>query len=293
MASDGLVTRATRLARRAVERGRNGASPSPPPKPERWDPLQTSAMYSWHMANGADTRPQYLWPLIHAAHVARALGMPKIAALEFGVAGGNGLLAMERAAALVTEMSGTEVEIYGFDTGSGMPAPTDPRDAPFLIEPSYFDMDEAALRARLTTAELVIGPVGETVPAWAAGSHAPIGFIAFDLDYYSSTVEAFRVLEGEFDAYMPRVQCYFDDTFGYGWTEFMGVHAAIAEYNAASQRRKIGKIHGLRFELPPHEFQQAWHEKMYVFHLFDHPRYGDFEGKVDERWFEAHRLRPE
>lgn len=292
--ADGLVTRAARVARRVVERGRNGAAPAAPPpaKPGAWDPLQTSALYTWCVANGADTRSQYLWPLIHAAHVARALGMPKIAALEFGVAGGNGLLALERAAATATELSGTEIEIYGFDTGSGMPAPTDPRDAPFLIEPSYFDMDEEALRARLSTAQLVLGPVGETVPRWAEGEHAPIGFIAFDLDYYSSTVEAFRVLEDEPERFLPRVPCYFDDTFGYGWTEFMGVHAAIDEYNGAHDQRKLGKILGLRFELPPHEFQQAWHEKMYVFHLFDHPRYADFEGKVDDRWFEAHRLQP-
>jgi hypothetical protein len=293
------VSKAARAARSAVGRARNGGAASGPaavasyPKPERWDPLQTSPMYAWCMANGADTRPQYLWPLIHASHVARALGIPRISALEFGVAGGNGLLALERAAAQATSLSGTEIDIFGFDTGSGMPAPTDPRDAPFLIEPSYFDMDEAALRSRLDRAELVLGPVAETVADWAASGHAPIGFVAFDLDYYSSTVEAFRVLEGAPERMLPRVQCYFDDTFGYGWTEFMGVHAAIDEFNSAHDQRKIGKILGLRFELPPHEFQAAWHEKMYVFHLFDHPRYADFEGKVDERWFEAHRLRPE
>jgi hypothetical protein len=286
-----VVSRAARAARSALDRVKDDTTPpAAPPKPDRWDPLQTSAMYAWCMANGADTRPQYLWPLIHAAHVARSLGIPRIAALEFGVAGGNGLLAMERAAATVTELSGTEVEIYGFDTGSGMPEPTDPRDAPFLIEPSYFDMDEAALRARLTSAQLVIGPVGETVPQWSLGEHAPVGFIAFDLDYYSSTVQAFGVLEGEVDKMLPRVPCYFDDTFGYGWTEFMGVHAAIAEFNESHDNRKLGKIHGLRFELPRAEFQEQWHEKMYVFHQFDHPRYADFEGKVDERWFEAHRL---
>jgi hypothetical protein len=152
-------------------------------------------------------------------------------------------------------------------------------------------MDEAALRARLTTAELVLGPVGQTVPTWAAATHAPIGFIAFDLDYYSSTREAFQVLGGDAERSLPRVPCYFDDTFGYGWTEFMGVHAAIGEFNEANDQRKIGKIHGLRFELPSHEFQLQWHEKMYVFHQFDHPRYADFEGKVDDRWFEAHRLK--
>jgi hypothetical protein len=291
-AAGDLVSRAARAARSALGRPQaNGSAGPPPQKPDRWDPLQTSALYAWCMSSGADTRPQYLWPLIHASHVARSLGIPRIAALEFGVAGGNGLLALERAAGIATELSGTEVDVLGFDTGSGMPEPTDPRDAPFLIEPSYFDMDEAALRARLTKAELVLGPVGETAPAWAAGDHAPVGFIAFDLDYYSSTVEAFAALDGDAERMLPRVPCYFDDTFGYGWTEFMGVHAAIAEFNESHDRRKIGKIHGLRFELPRNEFQDAWHEKMYVFHQFDHPRYADFEGKVDERWFAAHRLK--
>lgn len=283
-----LRARAAHIARRAVDR-----TPAAPPKPERWDPTQTSAMYAWCMAKGVDTRPQYLWPLIHAAHVARALGIGRIAAIEFGVAGGNGLLAMERAAAAATELSGTEVEIFGFDTGAGMPASADPRDAPFLIEPSYFEMDEAALRARLGAAELVLGRVEETVPGWAVGGHAPVGFIAFDLDYYSSTAQALKLLEGDPERMLPRVPCYFDDVFGYGWTEFMGVHAAIDEFNAGNERRKIARILGLRFELPVAEFHHPWHEKMYVAHAFDHPRYGDFEGRIDDRWFEAHRLQPD
>jgi hypothetical protein len=287
-----FVSRARRAARRALAAARDDSQPAGPHKPDRWDPVSTSAMYAWCMANGADTRPEYLWPLIHATHVARALGIPKIASIEFGVAGGNGLLAMERAAAMASELSGTEVDVFGFDTGSGMPAPEDPRDAPFLVEPAYFAMDEAALRARLDRAELVLGPVAETVPAWAQAGHAPIGFIAFDLDYYSSTVQAFRVLEGDPQRMLPRVPCYFDDIFGYGWTEFMGARAAIDEFNDGSERRKIAKIHGLRFELPAHEFQAPWHEKMYLFHVFDHPRYADFEGRVDERFLEAHRLRP-
>jgi hypothetical protein len=245
------------------------------------------------MQNGYATRPQYLWPLLHAAHVARALDIPRIAALEFGVAGGNGLLALERAADAATELSGTQVDIFGFDTGAGMPAPTDPRDAPWLIAPAYFKMDEQALRARLRRAHLVLGPVSETVLEWARSGHAPIGFIAFDLDYYSSTIEAFKVLEGEPERLLPRVPTYFDDLFGYGWTEFTGEHAAIAEFNETQSQRKIAKIHGLRFELPPSEFQQPWHEQLYLIHVFDHPRYAEREGRVDDRWFEAHRLQPE
>jgi hypothetical protein len=262
------------------------------PRPERWDPTMTSAFYLWCVQNGVDTRPQYLWPLLHAAHSARALGVPRIAALEFGVAGGNGLLALERAAAAAAELSGTEIEIFGFDTGTGMPPPADLRDAPWLVEASYFEMDEAALRARLGRAELVLGQVAESLPAWAAAGHAPVGFVAFDLDYYSSTLEAFQLFEGEVaERLLPRVMCYFDDLFGQGWTDFMGVRAALEEFNASHDQRKIGKIHGLRFELPPSEAGEQWHEKLYVTHLFDHPRYAEREGRIDERWFEAHRLR--
>jgi hypothetical protein len=277
-----------RAARAAVARRRGGA-----PHPAGWDPTQTSALYVWCVQNGVRARPQYLWPLLHATHAARALGHPSIAALELGVAGGNGLLEMERAAAAATELSGTEVEIFGFDTGTGMPPPVDHRDAPWLIEPSFFSMDEAALRARLDRAQLVLGPVAETVPRWRRSGHPPIGFVAFDLDYYSSTMEAFELLEGDPERLLPRVPCYFDDVFGYGWTEFTGELAAIDEFNGSHDRRKIAKIHGLRFELPREEFQQAWHEKLYLVHLFDHPRYADREGAVDESWFEAHRLPPE
>ncbi len=284
---------AARVARRArgVARAPQGSADAPPSV--RWDPTQTSALYARCVENGVRTRPQYLWPLLHAAHVARALNLDGISALEFGVAGGNGLVALERAAQAASELSGTRVDVVGFDTGSGMPEPADERDAPWLVEPSYFGMDEAALRSRLGGAELVLGPVADTVPDWCRSGHSPIGFVAFDLDYYSATVAAFQVLEGTAERMLPRVPCYFDDVFGYGWTEFTGVHAAIDEFNASHPRRKIGKIRGLRFELPPHEFQLPWHEKLYLTHVFDHPRYAELEGRIDERYLAAHRLAPE
>lgn len=268
------------------------ANAPPPERPERWDPTLTSPLYIWLVANGNHTRPQYLWPMLHAAHSARALGVPAIAALELGVGGGHGLIELERAAATATELSGTDIEVIGFDTGTGMPAPADLRDMPWLLQQSYFAMDEAALRARLTSAELVLGDVGETLPEWASSEHPPIGFISFDLDYYSSTARALRVLAGDAGGLLPRIPCYFDDLFGFGWSEFSGARAAIDEFNAAHEQRKVAKIHGLRFELPPHEFQEWWHEKLYVAHAFDHPRYADLETPLDERWRDVHRLPP-
>ena len=39
--------------------------------------------------------------MLQAGYLAKALGMPRISAIEFGVAGGNGLMALENAAELV------------------------------------------------------------------------------------------------------------------------------------------------------------------------------------------------
>jgi hypothetical protein len=252
-----------------------------------------AATFAWCLENGVDTRPQYLWPLLLAGRISSALRIPRFAALEFGVAGGNGLLALEQAAAATTDLLGVEVEIFGFDTGTGMPDPVDHRDLPWIIEKGYFPMEEEALRARLTNAQLVLGPVAETVPVWTGTEQAPIGFVAFDLDYYSSTMQAFGVLEEPGERILPRLPCYFDDVLGYGWSDFTGERAAIADFNAAHEQRKIGKIHGLRYELPHSEFMRSWHEKLYVLHAFDHPQYGTSEGSIDKRWFGAHQLGPE
>ena len=261
------------------------------PKPATTD---VTATFPWCLEQGIDTRPQYLWGALLAVRLAAALELPRVAALELGVAGGNGLLALERAAAAAEELSGVTVEVYGFDTGAGMPEPVDHRDLPWLIEPGWFAMDEQALSERLTRAELVLGPVADTVTAFAARTdRAPIGFIAFDLDYYSATMDAFALLEGPPERLLPRVTAYFDDLFGYGWSDFNGERAAITDFNAAHANRKIGKIHGLRYGLPPTQHALAWHEQMYLIHLFDHPGYDANEGPLAEGWLAAHRLAPE
>src|SRR5262245_50288865 len=51
-----------------------------------------------HQRDGSMLRPSYTWGVLQAAHLGKALGYPAISVLEFGVAGGNGLVALETAA---------------------------------------------------------------------------------------------------------------------------------------------------------------------------------------------------
>lgn len=225
---------------------------------------------------GSVERPHYGYGVRQAALLARKLGLARISALEFGVAGGEGLLALERHAELARKDTGVEVATYGFDTGAGLPPPQDFRDLPYLYAAGDYAMDVEALRRRLGSAKLVLGDVARTAASFCdREAPPPIGFIALDLDYYSSTAAALRVLEADHRFYLPRVVLYVDDMVGgaeEAFNEFTGALLAIREFNEAHDRLKVAPVSGLRF-ISKH-IPQVWHEQIFVAHRFDHPAYG-------------------
>src|SRR4051794_19085904 len=208
------------------------------PRSERIDHYR----YRWLMVD----YPQYAFGVRQAARLAHALGLPGMTVVECGVAGGRGLVALERHAAHWSSRFGIDVHVVGFDTGSGLPAPKDYRDMPYWWGDGYFPMDEAALRARLRRAELVLGDLADTVAGYRP--RAPIGFISFDVDYYSSASAALGLLDGgDWSRWLPSVNCYFDDLTTIEW---VGERRAIADWNAAHDDRKLGARIGLRDEVP-------------------------------------------
>ena len=141
--------------------------------------------YTYHWLNGlcgkivaeseaAEIRPAYTWGVIHAAALARRLGCSGVSVIEFGVAGGRGLTALERIAEIVERRFSFPIHVFGFDTGRGLPKPVDARDLPQLYSPDTYVMDEARLRSMLRRAHLIIGPVAETLPSFISGSPAPL-----------------------------------------------------------------------------------------------------------------------
>lgn len=218
--------------------------------------------------------PPYAYGVYQAAWLASHLQLPRFTAIEFGVAGGRGLLALEKIAAEVEERFGVRIDVVGFDSGEGMPPPQDYRDLPHVWTSGFYRMDVEKLRSRLTRARLVLGDVGKTVPHWVAHeAESPVGFVAFDLDYYSSTVAAFKLFEGEPHTHLPRVHCYFDDIAGPEFacmSEHMGELLAIDEFNARHAKRKICQIRNLRCA---RKRDELWYAQIYAFHDFEHPLY--------------------
>jgi hypothetical protein len=199
--------------------------------------------------------------------------MDRISVVEFGVARGDGLLALERISAEVAAELGVEIGVIGFDSGKGQPKPVDYRDLPYLWDEGYYAMDEPRLRARLQRARLILGNVAETVEAFVQEQPDPVAFISFDLDYYSSTAAAFRIFAGAVETRLPRVYCYFDDIVWPAracYNEFTGEYLAIREFNEQHDRQKIAKIPHLDRMRP---YPADWNEQLYVLHDFDHPEY--------------------
>lgn len=224
----------------------------------------------------AFVRPNYAYGIWRAALEAKQLGYKSISAIEFGVAGGNGLLAMEDVADIIANDTGVRIDLFGFDSGEGMPIARDYRDLPHIWQPGFFSMDSHALKSRLRYAKLILGDVQKTVSEFTGNPDSPIGFISFDLDYYSSTVEAFRIFEKPSTTRLPRVFCYFDDAIGDHWEthcEFLGELLAINEFNAKNQHQKIARINGLAYKF---HSRQIWHDLIFVHHDFSNSLYSKF-----------------
>jgi len=205
------------------------------------------------------------------------LKIPRISVIEFGVASGNGLVALENVAAEVERLTGVAVEVFGFDTGKGLPRLRDYRDLPYKWEIGEFAFNSDNVRRRLKRAKLVLGDVNETVPQWCSdSSRAPLGFVAVDVDLYHSTMSALRVFEQPAEYLLPRIYTYLDDVIF--TSRHLGEWLAVNDWNASHQEAKIDEIAALwvsRF------FKSRWLAGMCMTHFFTHPLYNDHVGFLD------------
>jgi hypothetical protein len=215
-------------------------------------------------------RPQYLVGVLAAADQARRERLSKTTVIEFGVAGGNGLLALEHWSAAVERETGVAIAVYGFDTGSGLPEHCgDYRDHPDKWIPGDYAVDLEALHQRLSSrTTLIIGHTRDTVPEFAKTVlSSPIGFASIDLDFYSSTTVALALFEGPRRKMLRRTCLYFDDVANPQasfFHRFAGELLAIDEFNARNSDVKIDIWRGLR---SGRIFQDSeWIEKMYIAH---------------------------
>lgn len=218
-------------------------------------------------------RQHHAYSLLNSARKARQLGVPRVTVIEFGVANGAGMLNMCEIARRLQPQVAIGFDIVGFDSGTGMPEPVDYRDHPeHYSRGDYLMGDVTNLKNRLpSSATLVLGSLAETVPAFLArlNESSPLAFVSLDVDYFSSSMDALKIFDGEATAYLPAVDVYVDDLTFETHNTWSGELGAIREFNAAHAARKIEPARWLR---ESRVFKHAsWLSHMYTAHVLDHP----------------------
>ena len=179
-------------------------------------------------------RHPYAYSILEAANRAKNLGKKKISIFEFGVANGAGLINMQNISKRVTKFTSIHIDIYGFDSGQGMPAPKSYKDHPELYQEGDFTMDIERLKSKLdSNTKLIIGDIKSTIHKFIKENNfedAPISFLNIDVDYYSSTVDCLKILLVKPDELLPTTIIYLDDLEDILHNSKCGEEAAILKF---------------------------------------------------------------
>ena len=73
------------------------------------------------------------------------MGYDEVSVLELGVAGGNGLLSLEKYKKKIQKLYSVKINIYGFDSGEGLPVINDKLNLPFLWKSGDYKIDKKKL----------------------------------------------------------------------------------------------------------------------------------------------------
>jgi hypothetical protein len=233
-------------------------------------------------------RPQYFYCVYNGALLAKRLGHEHISVIEFGVANGNGLLILENYAEAVSKIFNIKIDVYGFDTGKGLPSLDGFRDMPYWWQPGFFEMDIEGLKKKLRFAKLVIGDIRESASHFFDKYNpAPIAAVMHDMDLYSSTNAALKIFNADTKYFLPRIFNYFDDIIGNDimlCSDFTGERFAIDEFNAVHDNRKLSPA----YHLITKKKIERWYHQIFILHLFNHEEYGSFIREEEDGGMRMH-----
>lgn len=215
--------------------------------------------------------PSYAVGLQTACKYAALAGAKGFTAIEFGVAGGNGLAELSKYSAILAKKTGLRIQVAGFDSGMGLPSSEDRRDAPWLWNAGDFPCNIEQLRGVLPNeVQLMLGRIEETFPRWLEEAALPLGFISVDVDLYTPSAAICETLgKVGVNRLLPFISCYFDDIQRYLTPVSVGEMAAISEFNQAHADRQFSRDDWLSEERPYGD--RLWLKRMYSLCCFDHP----------------------
>ena len=186
-------------------------------------------------------KPHYESILYEGCLEAKKLGINKVSVIELGVAGGAGIISLEKYKKKIQKVLDINIDIYGFDTGSGLPKIETDEDLPFLWRSGLYKIDKGALEKKINS-KIFYGDVKNTLDDFIKINKHNICCIFFDLDLYTSTINFLNQIPKIKNHLLPRVLCYFDDVYVFEnyINQFNGVFKAIDEFNKNFSEFKLG-----------------------------------------------------
>ena len=131
-----------------------------------------------------------------------------------------------------------DFEIFGFTLKGGLPKyKKNPYDRLYRWGPGETPLTVKKNLKILKISKVFFGDVKNTLPIFMKknlSEDSPIGFIVYDLNYYTSTKYALDVLKGKDKFYLPRLYNYFDDNSFSSDDE--GEVKAIKEFNKKNKK---------------------------------------------------------
>ncbi len=239
--------------------------------------------FEYQITNNLFNKSHYAYCCLKAANQAKLLGIKKISVIEFGCAGGKGLIALENIVKKIYNITNVKFEIYGFDSGKGLPSPKSYKDLKYHWKKGFYKVNKESLEQKLLSTKIIYGDVKNTTTNFFQKyKPAIVGCIFHDLDYYSSTKDSFKLFNQSEKYFLPRLFNYFDDIIGTEielYNDWTGERLAINEFNHENKMKKFS----LAYYLLSRSKTYQWYYQIRILHLFNHPKYNQFISKDNQQ----------
>ena len=204
-------------------------------------------------------RPHYALGALLAAQQASFFGYKKFTLIEFGCWNNEGLIDLNHWCSIIKKLYNIDYKIYGFDSGRGLPTSFHEKDVKYKWSNNDYKIDKYYNVKKIKNIELIVGNVKETIKNFVKirRDQEPIGFIAFDMDYYTSTSQSFKIFKAFQKNFIPRPILYFDDFVL--TSEFEGEYLAINNFNKKNKNYKISSIGEL-----PEQLSIFWNKWIFL-----------------------------
>jgi len=194
----------------------------------------------------SDGRKTYVIGAVLGCLQLRKIGLKKATIIEFGVARGEGLIALINISKIISKNFKIEVEVIGFDNRTGLPElKASYKDHPEIWSLGEFEMGNSYTFlnqvVKNNNQKLIIGDIEETLKKYKLDNDSTLAFVSVDVDLYSSTkpiLEWINTLSDE--QLLPATPIYFDDVLNvFTYSEYAGEGLAINEFNEKNKLKKI------------------------------------------------------